>query len=869
MSKVKKAVKETPLMGQYNKIKAKYPDAILLFRVGDFYETFGEDAIKTANVLGIVLTKRANGKAAHIELAGFPHHAVDTYLPKLVRAGYRVAICEQLEDPKKTKQIVKRGVTEMVTPGLAINDKILDNRSNNYLGSIYFGNKTHGISFIDVSTGAFYVSEGNIDYIKNLLQKFQPAELLFNKAQQKTFHQELKNNFHNFGLEDWVFTTEYANNKLANLFDTASLKGFGVDVLNEGLIAAGSIVQYLGETEHNQLKHINKISRLAPENSVWLDQFTIKNLELLRPNNVNGKALIDVIDQTISSMGSRMMKLWLVNPLKEKEAIEQRHKAVEIFIKNGAKAGDIRSFIHQIGDLERLVSKIALSKVNPRELLQLKSSLDTIAPLKKLLKQLKEPYLKHNEQLLDECKQCISTIENSLNEEAPAQLNKGNIIKDGVSKPLDELKTISNNGKEYLLQLQNKEIENTGITSLKIGFNNVFGYYLEVKNSHKDKVPEEWVRKQTLTNAERYITDELKQYEEKILGADDKIKKLELELYVQLVQDMLNYIAPLQQNAKVIARLDCLLCFAEISLANNYRKPIITNDSDLQIIEGRHPVIEAQLPPEESYIPNDVTLNDNNQQIVMITGPNMAGKSAILRQTALISIMAQIGCFVPAKKAKLGILDKIFTRVGATDNISSGESTFMVEMNETASIINNLSSRSLILLDEIGRGTSTYDGISIAWSVVEHLHNHPHKPKTLFATHYHELNELSKKFDGIKNYNVSTKELNNKVIFLRKLVAGGTQHSFGIHVAKMAGMPNTLINRANAILKELERKSINSDLKQKVAAVQPINYQLSMFGMDDPRMKKIMEMLNDIDVNAITPVEALLKIQALKDATEE
>ncbi|MBK8352916.1 MAG: DNA mismatch repair protein MutS [Saprospirales bacterium] len=854
-------------MGQYNKIKQKYPDAILLFRVGDFYETFGADAIKASAILGIVLTKRANGADTHLELAGFPHHSVDTYLPKLVKAGYRVAICEQLEDPKMTKTIVKRGVTELITPGVAINDKILDHKSNNFLASIYFADKQIGIAFIDISTGEFLIAEGDESYIDKLIQSFAPSEIIFPKHQQKKFVGLYGNKYYTFALEDWIYQEDFLKEKLQNHFQVQTLKGFGIDELNVGILAAGACLQYLADTEHNKLQHIATISRIEHDKFVWIDRFTARNLELINSMHEKGVPLISILDKTISPMGSRLLKRWMVLPLKDIQQINERLDAVEFLIKDQDVLQTIIHQIKQIGDLERLISKVPLGKVNPREVVQLKRALIAIQPIKELCLQSNNNGLKKIGEQLHLCQLMKEKIDNTLNEDAPVQVQKGNAIKSGVSADLDELRNLSSSGKNYLLEIQNRESERTQIPSLKIGFNNVFGYFLEVRNTHKDKVPTDWIRKQTLTGAERYITPELKEYEEKILGAEEKILSLEVKLFEALVTELLDYIQPIQLNANLIARLDCLQSFVTIALKNNYRRPILTDDISLKITEGRHPVIEHQLPLGEQYIPNDVYLHPEEQQIIIITGPNMSGKSAILRQTALIVLMAQIGSFVPAQEAQIGIVDKIFTRVGASDNLSLGESTFMVEMIETASIVNNISERSLVLLDEIGRGTSTYDGISIAWSLVEFLHNNKiAKPKTMFATHYHELNELADKFPRIKNYNVAVKETANKVVFLRKLIEGGSQHSFGIHVAKMAGMPNELINRANEILQELEsQRNLATDISTTLKSLPAKDdFQLNMFAMDDPRLLKLKEVLEKVNINTLTPVEALMKLDELR-----
>ena len=795
-------VKETPLMKQYNDIKGKYPDAILLFRVGDFYETFGEDAIKAAQILGITLTKRANGSASHIELAGFPHHSVDTYLPKLVRAGYRVAICDQLEDPKLTKTIVKRGVTELVTPGVTFNDKVLEHRTNNFLASIHLDKDKGGVSFLDVSTGEFLVAEGSLTYIEKLIQGFKPNEILFEKNKRQTLLNLIGDRFYIFGLYDWAFTQDFGYEALTKQFGTSSLKGFGIEHLNLAIMSCGAILHYLGETKHDKLQHITAVSRVEEDQYVWLDRFTVRNLELFGSSHDNGKCLIDIIDTTVTPMGSRLLKRWLALPLKQLDLINERLEVVNYFGTHTSLQNDLISQFKEIGDLERLISKVAAGKINPRELVQLKRALNLIESIKSVTSACENHSLQKIAEQLNPCLLMRDRLQNELNEEAPVLLNKGNVISKGVNAELDELRAIAFSGKDYLLQIQQREVERTGISSLKVSYNNVFGYYLEVTNVHKDKVPTDWIRKQTLTTAERYITPELKVYEEKILGAEDKIAVLEQTLYEALVRDLIDYIIPIQLNASLISRLDCLLSFAKLARDNQYVRPTLTTEFAINIVDGRHPVIEKQLPIGTDYVSNSVFLDNDTQQVMMITGPNMSGKSALLRQVALITLMAQIGCYVPAKSAEIGIVDKIFTRVGASDNISSGESTFMVEMNETASILNNLSERSLILLDEIGRGTSTYDGISIAWAIAEYIHSQPkNRAKTLFATHYHELNEMTTYFPRIKNFNVSVKELNNKIIFLRKLQEGGSEHSFGIHVARMAGMPKQVVDRANDILK--------------------------------------------------------------------
>ena len=867
-------VKETPLMKQYNTIKAKYPDAILLFRVGDFYETFGEDAIKASKILGIVLTKRANGSASHIELAGFPHHSVDTYLPKLVRAGYRVAICDQLEDPKMVKGIVKRGITELVTPGVCFNDKLLNHQQNNFLASIHFEKEQAGIALCDVSTGEFLVAQGSLNYIEKLIQNFKPNEILFEKNKRNQLNNLVLDNFYSFGIDDWAFKYEFGYESLTNHFETKSLKGFGIEEQHIAISACGAIIHYLNETKHDKLKHINKISRIEEDNYVWLDKFTIRNLELYQTNHENGKSLIDIIDKTVSPMGSRLLKRWLALPLKNINAINERLNAVAFLVSDENKRIEFISFLKEIGDLERLISKVAALRVSPRELVHLKKSLVIISKLKSQIKTSNNSTLQSVAEQLNPCDIICERLQNELNEDAPISVLKGNVFNKGINVELDELRNIAFNGKDYLLQIQKREIEKTGITSLKVAFNSVFGYYLEVTHLHKDKVPQDWIRKQTLTNAERYITPELKTYEEKILGAEEKIMSIEQELFEKLVNDISEYIAPIQLNANLLAKLDVLCGFATLSIENNYHCPKINEGFAIEIKEGRHPVIEKQLPIGINYVSNSVYLDNDNTQIMMITGPNMSGKSALLRQTALIVLLAQIGCYVPAEEANLSIIDKIFTRVGATDNMSSGESTFMVEMNETASILNNLSARSLVLLDEIGRGTSTYDGISIAWSIAEFIHNQPiNRAKTLFATHYHELNDMASLFLRIKNYNVTIKESANKIIFLRKLAEGGSAHSFGIHVARMAGMPNYVVDRANEILKKLEK---NRDFELETIddlsvsggmSITPQNnkdMQLSFFQLNDPILNKIKEDVLAIDINTLTPVEALLKLNEIK-----
>jgi DNA mismatch repair protein MutS len=857
-------VKETPLMKQYNAIKAKHPGALLLFRVGDFYETFGEDAIKASKILDIVLTKRANGAASHIELAGFPHHSLDNYLPKLVRAGNRVAICDQLEDPKEVKGIVKRGVTELVTPGLSFNDNVLDKKSNNYLASLHFGKEVLGIAFLDLSTGEFMVAEGNASYIEKLLQSFNPAEVIYSKAARSHAAMMLKDDYATFHCEDWVFQYDYTYEKLNNHFETLNLKGFGVENLQHAIIAAGAVLYYLEETEHKEVKHIASISRIAEEKYVWLDKFTIRNLELVYSQQEGGIPLIQILDQTVTPMGSRLMKKWMVLPLKEKDLIEERLKVVEHFYQEPDLSHEVLSHLKQMGDLERLISKVAVGRINPREMNQLKRALQHIVPIKGLLKGQKNTTLKKLADQINPCDFLLEKIERELLEDAPMLTHQGGIIKNGVDEQLDEHRKLANSGKDYLLQIQQREVQRTQISSLKIAFNKVFGYYLEVSNTHRDKVPVDWIRKQTLVNAERYITEELKEYEEKILHAEERLIALEQKYFTLLVQDAGEYVSQIQQNAKLLASLDCLLSFAQVAVANQYAKPKIADSDSLEIKDGRHPVIEKQLPVGEDYVPNDIYLDHKSQQIIIITGPNMAGKSALLRQTALIVLMAQMGSFVPASYARIGIIDKVFTRVGASDNLSKGESTFMVEMTETASILNNLSDRSLVLMDEIGRGTSTYDGISIAWSIVEFLHNHPRfKAKTLFATHYHELNQLAEDFARVKNFNVSVKEMNNKVIFMRKLQAGGSEHSFGIHVAQMAGMPNPVVLRASEIMHHLEKDKALNLQKEKIKEMPKNNYQLSLFEMD-PKFKEAKVLLDAIDINTISPVEALLKLNEVK-----
>ncbi len=861
-------------MKQYNQIKARHPEALLLFRVGDFYETFREDAIKTSKILGIILTKRKNGTAAEIELAGFPHHSLDTYLPKLVRAGQRVAICDQLEDPKMTKTIVKRGVTELVTPGVSFNDQVLEQGKNNFLCALHFGKEEIGVAFLDVSTGEFLVAEGNKEYIDKLISGFEPSEIIYQKNRSKEFQGQFGENHYTFRLEDWIFTTEYANENLNKHFGTSSLKGFGIENLSLAIIAAGAVFHYLNENQHQKLGHITAISRIEEEKYVWLDRFTIRNLELVYSTNENAKTLADILDKTYTPMGGRMMKRWMVLPLKDEKPINERLDVVEYLTKNEDISYELGQRLREIGDLERLISKVAVGKVNPKEVMHLRRTLLQIQPIKNLLQDNKIASLKKMMEQLNTCETLIQLIETNLCDEPAGQIGKGMIIRSGFHQELDDLREISFNGKDYLERLQEREAERTGIPSLKVSFNNVFGYYIEVRNTHKDKVPEDWIRKQTLVSAERYITEELKEYESKILGAEEKIYAIEARLFQDLVFGMADYIHPIQHNATVIARLDCLFSFAQVALENRYNRPEINDGLVLDIKNGRHPVIEKRLALGEEYIANDVLLDNNSQQIIMITGPNMSGKSAILRQTALIVLMAQMGAFVPADSSKIGLVDKIFTRVGASDNISSGESTFMVEMNETASILNNISDRSLILLDEIGRGTSTYDGISIAWAIAEFLHENPKaKSKTLFATHYHELNEMHKRFERIKNYNVSVKEMGKKVLFLRKLVPGGSAHSFGIHVARMAGMPNFVVQRAEQVLKDLESShaSVGSSSKGKKTTKEVLNetanMQLSFFQLNDPVLENIHDELISIDINTLTPVEALMKLHEIKKLT--
>ena len=865
---IEKESSETPLMQQYNKIKAKYPQALLLFRVGDFYETFGEDAIKASKILGIILTKRKNGAAAHIELAGFPHHSLDNYLPKLVRAGQRVAICDQLEDPKMTKTIVKRGVTELVTPGVALNDQVLEQKKNNFLAAIHFDVKNHGIALLDISTGEFLTAQGDLAYIDKLLQGFQPTEVLFQKNKNKLFQEQFGDSFYTYKLEDWVFSEDFGRESLNNHFNTKNLKGFGIDELNQGIIAAGAILHYINEAQHVRIGHISKITRIEEEKYVWLDRFTVRNLELISSLNSTSATLIHVLDGTVTPMGARMMKRWTVLPLKEMKLIERRHNAVQALFDNETLRFELSQRLGNIGDLERLISKVAVGKINPKEVNQLRRTLEEISPMRELLKSANNEALNSIIERLDPCEKLIAEVKNKLHDDPAIQIGKGKVIADGFNEELDELRKLSTSGKDFLEQLQLRESERTGITSLKVAFNNVFGYYIEVRNTHRDKVPEEWIRKQTLVNAERYITEELKEYEHKILGAEEKIYTLESSLFQDLVYSLADFTSPVQLNAQLIGQIDCLHAFAEIAKRHNYVKPTIDESFEIDIKEGRHPVIEQQMKPGEEYIPNDIYLDNEKQQIIMITGPNMSGKSAILRQTALICLMAQMGSFVPAKSAKLGLVDKVFTRVGASDNIASGESTFMVEMNETSSILNNLSPRSLVLLDEIGRGTSTYDGISIAWAIAEYIHQHPTAHcKTLFATHYHELNEMTNKFLRIKNFNVAVKEVGTKILFLRKLVQGGSEHSFGIHVAKLAGMPKAVIQRATKMLNDLEHSSRAKDRENFKEITQQPDMQLSFFQLDDPMLEQIREELKNIDIDTLTPMDALLKLNEIKKLT--
>ena len=859
---------ETPLMKQYFDIKAKHPDAILLFRVGDFYEMYGEDAVIGAEILGIVQTKRANGVGQHVEMAGFPHHALDSYLPKLVRAGKRVAICDQLEDPKMTKKLVKRGITELVTPGVSINDNILNHKENNFLASIHFVKDHCGIAFLDISTGEFLTAEGSVDYIDKLINNFSPKEVLIERGNKKRFEEAFGPRYFVFELDDWIFTTSAAEDRLLKHFETKNLKGFGVQHLKLGIIASGAILYYLDQTQHTHIQHITALSRIEEERFVRLDKFTVRSLELVDAMNEEGTSLLQVIDKTISPMGSRMLRRWVLFPLKDLKPIQERQDVVDHLFRHPDLKELLETQLEQIGDLERIISKVAVGRVSPREVVQLKVALTALEPIKQACTASEEPSLQRIGEQLNVCALIRDRIEKEIQPDPPSLVNRGGIIATGVNAELDELRTIAYSGKDYLLKVQQRESEETGIPSLKIGFNNVFGYYIEVRNAHKDKVPAGWIRKQTLVNAERYITEELKEYEEKILGAEERILSLETRLFNDLVLALSEYIPPIQIDANLIGRLDCLLSFAKVAESNRYIRPVVDESDVIDIKGGRHAVIEKQLPPGEPYIANDVYLDNERQQIIMITGPNMAGKSALLRQTALITLLAQIGCFVPAESARIGLIDKIFTRVGASDNISVGESTFMVEMNEAADILNNMTARSLVLFDELGRGTSTYDGISIAWAIVEYIHEHPNaKAKTLFATHYHELNEMERSFPRIKNYNVSVKEVGNKVIFLRKLVPGGSEHSFGIHVAKMAGMPKSIVSRANEILKQLEKENRQEGISGKsVKAVMApaAGYQLSFFQLDDPVLSQVRDEIRDLDVNNLTPIEALNKLNEIK-----
>ncbi len=869
----KSKTEETPMMQQHRAIKQKYPDAVLLFRVGDFYETFGQDAVVASGVLGITLTKRNNGAASSLELAGFPHHALDTYLHKLVKAGYRVAICDQLEDPKTAKGVVKRGVTDMITPGTAVNDKLLEHNHNNFLASLHIEQDDRiGLAFLDISTGEFFLAEGDREYADKLLQSFKPAEIVYQRQHQKKFRDFFGGKMYTYTLDEWIFDHTYATDTLLKHFQTHSLKGFGVEDMRNGIIAAGAIIHYLRDTEHPNLQHITSLQQLSREDFLWMDRFTIRNLELIGGGADAGHTLLGVLDNTVSPMGARLLRRWIVFPLKDMQKINQRLDLVEFFIKETDLRNQLQQAIRQCGDIERLVSKIPLRKINPREVLQLARGLQQVKEIKEKCEASGQEYLLKIAASLDPCPAIAAKIVTEIMENPPALAIKGGIINNGVDEELDKLRQISQNGKEYLAQLQQQEADRTGIHSLKIGFNNVFGYYLEVTNSHKSKVPADWMRKQTLANAERYITPELKEYEEKITGAEEKILQLELQRYEQLVNELFDYLAPIQTNGQLAAILDCLCCFAANAIQYQYKKPLLHDGDDWELKESRHPVIERHLPPGESYISNDIVLDKSEQQIIILTGPNMSGKSALLRQAALVTLMAHIGSFVPATEARISLTDKIFTRVGASDNLSGGESTFMVEMNETASIINNMTPRSLILLDEIGRGTSTYDGISIAWSIAEHLHNSPHQPKTLFATHYHELNELEEKLVRVKNYHITNKESGNKIIFLRKLARGGSTHSFGIHVAKMAGMPPSLIQRANEILAQLESQHVNDDgasaggsLEDKVKQLNTPKMQLSIFDAHSQTFEEIRELLQNIDINRLTPVEALLKLQEIRE----
>ena len=873
------AENDSPLMRQHAEMKRKFPDAMLLFRVGDFYETFGDDAVKASNILGITLTRKMSGGGGYTDLAGIPYHAIDQYLPRLVKAGLRVAICEQLEDPKTAKGLVKRGITELVTPGVSYNDMVLETKENNFLCGLHLTDKTHGISFLDISTGEFYVAQGDIAYIDKLMQNFHPSEVVLQRKKLHWFLEHFTEKYYTNTFDDWVFASDFAQELLQKQFDTTSLKGFGVEELSEGIVAAGAALHYLQDTQHDKTQHICTINRIEEDRYVWLDRFTVRNLELVHSSNENARTLLDVMDQTSTPMGSRLLRRWIVMPLKERAAIEERLHIVDLLIRNRQLSIELLPQIKAIGDLERLISKAAVGRINPRELTQLKRSLAAIAQIQQLCAATDDEAFHRMAERFNPCQSIYGRIEKEIRDDPPIKLDKGGVIAEGVSEELDELRAMSTSGKDYLMDLQRTESERTGITTLKVGFNNVFGYYLEVTNAHKSKVPEDWIRKQTLTNAERYITPELKQYEEKILGAEERILALEAQLYEQLLTALMDYLEPIQYDAQLVAQIDCLQCFAEVALANNYCRPELSDDTTIDIKEGRHPVIETQLPLGEQYISNNVYLDHDTQQIVIITGPNMSGKSALLRQTALIALMAQMGSYCPAREAHIGIVDKIFTRVGASDNISSGESTFMVEMNETASILNNISDRSLVLLDEIGRGTSTYDGISIAWAITEYLHNHKSaRPKVMFATHYHELIEMAEQYERIQNYHISVREVGNKVIFLRKLEMGGSEHSFGIHVARMAGMPAQVLKRANSMLELLESKneritekgSKNEKSKEKTAKKQPeAGYQLSFIQLDDPTLLDIREKLLDLDIDTLTPIEALLKLNEIKNIVKK
>lgn len=859
---------QTPLMKQYFGFKQKYPGALLLFRVGDFYETFGEDAIAASQILGIVLTKRGAGSTSEIELAGFPHHSLDTYLPKLVRAGQRVAICDQLEDPKTAKGIVKRGVTELVTPGVVFNDKVLDTRTNNYLAAVFFNGSIAGVSFLDISTGEFLVAEGPLDYIDKLLNSLRPSEVIVSKHQQKELKQLSGDKFYQSTLDEWVFQPDYTQEKLLSHFGTSTLKGFGISHLENAIIAAGSSLYYLEHNQQSNISHINTISRIDEDNYVWFDQFTIRNLEILYPTYQGGKCLVDILDKTQTPMGSRMLKKWLVLPLKDLQEINKRLNTVEILIQHSDALNNIDNQLKQCGDLERIISKISLLRANPREVLQLSKALDCVKNIREITAQLPGSEMKILSEQLNPCQTLIDKINATIKTDSPLLVNKGGVINDGVDEELDELRALAYSGKDYLLGIQKRETERTGISSLKIAFNNVFGYYLEVTNTHKDKVPEDWIRKQTLTNAERYITQELKTYEDKILTAESRIFEIENRLYAELLQYMSSYIAAVQLNSQLLARIDCLVCFSHVAKQYNYTKPNINDGFELQLKNCRHPVIEQQLKADEAYIPNDITLDKDKQRIVILTGPNMSGKSAVLRQTALAVLMGQIGCFVAAEAAEFGLVDRIYTRVGASDNISGGESTFMVEMIETAGILNNISDRSLILLDEIGRGTSTFDGVSLAWAIAEFLGKHPYMPKTIFATHYHELNELEKNIEGICNFHIAIKETKDKILFLRKLVKGGSEHSFGIHVAKMAGVPRTVLERAEQILAELEKDRTHISGRETLKSMKVPQYQLTMFGLNDPRLEDLQRQLKSLEVNSMTPIDALMKLQEFKKMME-